>query len=216
MVQMGRKGSKPNNPTAEADTAAPQTAAAVPQTSGTTETVSKPAATAVPQTMKAVRLTKPNMEHPGGEGSALDSVPVPNPGAGEYLVQMKLRPCNPADVFSFAGVYQGVPDPAQWPAKPITPGQCETFVACWKLSYQILLVSLRVSLCSATCANSWNACLRNLLATGLEGMGVVVATGPGADKFTSGQRVCVAGLPAGECCLFVIRCVSCVLFPCDI
>jgi NADPH:quinone reductase-like Zn-dependent oxidoreductase len=130
-----KKSSKSSNTTTVAPDAA---AAAEPQTAA------KPSAT-----MQAVRLGKASMQNPGGEGAALETVPIPEPKAGEYLLQMKLRPVNPADVFTFMGIYPGSAPQSEWPMTP-----------------------------------------------GLDGTGIVTKTGPGSSKFSVGQRVSVAGVPA--------------------
>ncbi|PRW59002.1 NAD(P)-binding [Chlorella sorokiniana] len=48
---------------------------------------------------------------------AVAQQPIPEPGQGEVLVRMKLRPCNPADLFSVQGVYPGF-KPDSLPAVP--------------------------------------------------------------------------------------------------
>lgn len=68
--------------------------------------------------MKAVRVTKPNAEHPGA-AAQVEHVTVPEPREGEVLVQLRLRPVDPADVFTLMGVYPGAP-PAD--KGPFTPG----------------------------------------------------------------------------------------------
>lgn len=68
--------------------------------------------------MKAVRLYKPNADTPGA-AAVIETVPVPEPGQGQVLVQLRLRPVDPADVFTLMGVYPGAPPTKTW---PITPG----------------------------------------------------------------------------------------------
>ena len=68
--------------------------------------------------MKAVRVTKPNAEHPGA-AAQVEHVTVPEPCEGEVLVQLRLRPVDPADVFTLMGVYPGAPPPDKG---PFTPG----------------------------------------------------------------------------------------------
>ncbi|KAG5181214.1 hypothetical protein JKP88DRAFT_321431 [Tribonema minus] len=87
-----------------------------------------------PAMMKAIRPTAPNAED-AAAAVKVETIPVPEPGAGEYqaseaifkigcedkivMVQMKLRPVNPADLFSLMGIYPGCAPADRW---PITPG----------------------------------------------------------------------------------------------
>ncbi|KAL4459109.1 hypothetical protein ABPG75_013974 [Micractinium tetrahymenae] len=92
------------------------------------------------QTQEIVQVVEFNQEHPEQAVKVVEG-PVPEPGQGEVLVRVQLRPVNPADLFSVQGVYPGF-KPEKLPAVP-----------------------------------------------GLDGMGVVERSGPGASKFKPGQRV---------------------------
>eukprot|EP00887_Chlorella_sp_A99_P003043 scaffold9.g3043.t1 len=68
-------------------------------------------------TQVAIQVTKYDQKNPAA-GLAVAELPRPTPGPGEALVQLKLRPVNPADIFSIIGVYPG------WrpPTLPAVPG----------------------------------------------------------------------------------------------
>ena len=51
-------------------------------------------------------VVKGGSEDPAAAAN-LETKPVPEPQQGEVLVQLRLRPCNPADVFTLQGVYPG-------------------------------------------------------------------------------------------------------------
>ncbi len=52
---------------------------------------------------KAVHLVKPDLAEPAS-GLTIATVDRPVPGEGQVLVEMILRPVNPADIFSLMGV----------------------------------------------------------------------------------------------------------------
>ncbi|PSC74291.1 NAD(P)-binding [Micractinium conductrix] len=66
--------------------------------------------------IKIVQVLKFNFEQPD-EAVAVVEGPVPQPGQGQVLVKLKLRPVNPADIFSVQGVYPGFA-PKELPAVP--------------------------------------------------------------------------------------------------
>lgn len=66
--------------------------------------------------MRAVHLKEPSREDPAS-GVEVAEVDRPQPGQGEVLVNIILRPVNPADIFSLQGVYPGF-QPKAYPAVP--------------------------------------------------------------------------------------------------
>ncbi|GAB4815899.1 hypothetical protein N2152v2_002945 [Parachlorella kessleri] len=66
--------------------------------------------------MRAVHLKEPSREDPAS-GVEVAEVDRPQPGQGKVLVNIILRPVNPADIFSLQGVYPGF-QPKAYPAVP--------------------------------------------------------------------------------------------------
>jgi len=68
---------------------------------------------------KAVTLSGFDVENPISTIS-ISEQPIPEPGEGQVVVRMTLRPVNPADIFSLMGVYPGFQPPEG--SSPIVPG----------------------------------------------------------------------------------------------
>ncbi|KAL4427108.1 hypothetical protein ABPG77_001112, partial [Micractinium sp. CCAP 211/92] len=71
---------------------------------------------AMDRSQKIVQVHQYNQEHPEKAVTVVEG-PVPEPGQGQVLVRIQLRPVNPADLFSVQGVYPGF-KPEKLPAVP--------------------------------------------------------------------------------------------------
>lgn len=67
-------------------------------------------------TAEPLQVVQYNQEHPEQAVKVVEG-PVPEPGQGQVLVHIQLRPVNPADLFSVQGVYPGF-SPDKLPAVP--------------------------------------------------------------------------------------------------
>lgn len=60
-----------------------------------------------------VRVTKYNLEEPAAAVEVAQA-PVPEPGQGQVLIRLQLRPVDPADIFSVQGVQGGARVQGWW------------------------------------------------------------------------------------------------------